>query len=172
MNNNQLNQFQIFDDLNDDQISQFHSALKEVTLKEVTIDKGKKFITEGEQGDSIYLLLSGSVEINQALTLSMNKGESDNREKAILKLTSEMHPQFGEMSIFNEGDRRTANVRAETTCTLARLDKSDLYSICDANPEIGYKVMRNLGRIISGNLVKANQNVLKLTTAFSLILDR
>ncbi|MBT3738221.1 MAG: cyclic nucleotide-binding domain-containing protein [Candidatus Marinimicrobia bacterium] len=167
MNNNQLNQFQIFDDLNDDQISQFHSA-----LKEVTIDKGKKFITEGEQGDSIYLLLSGSVEINQALTLSMNKGESDNREKAILKLTSEMHPQFGEMSIFNEGDRRTANVRAETTCTLARLDKSDLYSICDANPEIGYKVMRNLGRIISGNLVKANQNVLKLTTAFSLILDR
>ncbi|MBT4318968.1 MAG: cyclic nucleotide-binding domain-containing protein [Candidatus Marinimicrobia bacterium] len=167
MNNNQLNQFQIFDDLNDDQISQFHSA-----LKEVTIDKGKKFITEGEQGDSIYLLLSGSVEINQALTLSMNKGESDNREKAILKLTSEMHPQFGEMSIFNEGDRRTANVRAETTCTLARLDKSDLYTICDANPEIGYKVMRNLGRIISGNLVKANQNVLKLTTAFSLILDR
>ena len=167
MNNNQLNQFQIFDDLNDDKISQFHSA-----LKEVTIDKGKKFITEGEQGDSIYLLLSGSVEINQALTLSMNKGESDNREKAILKLTSEMHPQFGEMSIFNEGDRRTANVRAETTCTLARLDKSDLYSICDANPEIGYKVMRNLGRIISGNLVKANQNVLKLTTAFSLILDR
>ena len=167
MNNKQLNQFQIFDDLSDDQINQFHSA-----LKEVTIDKGKQFITEGEQGDSIYLLLSGSVEINQALTLSMNKGESDNREKAILKLTSEMHPQFGEMSIFNEGDRRTANVRAETTCTLARLDKSDLYSICDANPEIGYKVMRNLGRIISGNLVKANQNVLKLTTAFSLILDR
>ena len=32
--------------------------------------------------------------------------------------------------------------------------------------------MRNLGRIISGNLVNANQNVLKLTTAFSLILDR
>ena len=37
MNNNQLNQFQIFDDLKDDQISQFHSA-----LKEVMIDKGKK----------------------------------------------------------------------------------------------------------------------------------
>ena len=167
MNNNQLNQFQIFDDLNDNQINKFHSA-----LKEVTVDKGEQFITEGQKGDSIYLLLSGSVQINQALTLSMNKGESDNREKAILKLSSEMYPQFGEMSIFNEGDQRTANVRAETACTLARINKSDLYSICDANPEIGYKVMRNLGRIISGNLVKANQNVLKLTTAFSLILDR
>ena len=40
------------------------------------------------------------------------------------------------------------------------------------NPEIGFLVMRNLGRIITKNLVKANQNVLKLTTAFSLILDR
>ena len=38
MNNNQLNQFQIFDDLNDNQINKFHSA-----LKEVTIDKGEQF---------------------------------------------------------------------------------------------------------------------------------
>ena len=167
MKNDQLKQFQIFDDLSDDQLSQFHSILKEVQMKE-----GERFITEGEEGESLYLLLAGNVEINQALTLSMNKGESDNREKAILKLSSDMYPQFGEMSIFNEGDRRTANVRAETACTLAQIDKSDLYSICDANPEIGYKVMRNLGRIISGNLIKANQNVLKLTTAFSLILDR
>ena len=167
MNNDQLNQFQIFDDLTNDQISQFHDVLKEVQMK-----KGEQFITEGEEGNSIYLLLSGQVEINQALTLSMSKGEADNREKAILKLSSDIHPQFGEMSIFNESDRRTANVRAETACTLARLNTLDLFSICDGNPEIGYKIMRNLGRIISGNLVKANQNVLKLTTAFSLILDR
>ena len=167
MNNEQLKQFQIFEDLTDDQIGQFHGALQEVNM-----DKGEQFIREGEEGDCIYLLLSGAVEINQALTLSMNKGKSDNREKAILKLSADIHPQFGEMSMFNEGDRRTANLRAESSCVLARLDKTDLFQICDANPDIGYKVMRNLGRIISGNLVKANQNVLKLTTAFSLILER
>ena len=167
MNNEQLKQFQIFEDLTDDQIGQFHGALQEVNM-----DKGEQFIREGEEGDCIYLLLSGAVEINQALTLSMNKGKSDNREKAILKLSADIHPQFGEMSMFSEGDRRTANVRAESSCVLARLDKTDLFQICDANPDIGYKVMRNLGRIISGNLVKANQNVLKLTTAFSLILER
>ena len=76
------------------------------------------------------------------------------------------------MSMFNDGDRRTANVRAETACILVKLDKLDLYNNCEKNPNIGFKVMRNLGRIISGNLVKANQNVLKLTTAFSLILER
>ncbi|MEA1880997.1 MAG: cyclic nucleotide-binding domain-containing protein [Candidatus Marinimicrobia bacterium] len=167
MNNERLKKFQIFADLSDDELNRFHSALKKVDM-----EKGEQFITEGEEGDCIYLLLEGEVEINQALTLSMSKGESDNREKAILKLPSNTNPQFGEMSMFNEGDRRTANVRAETPCNLVRLDKTDLFTICDGNPEIGYKVMRNLGRIVSGNLVKANQNVLKLTTAFSLILER
>lgn len=167
MNNEQLKKFTIFSDLTDDELNHFSDALKEVKM-----EKGKQFITEGEEGDCIYLLLEGEVQINQALTLSMNKSESDNREKAILKLSSDINPLFGEMSMFNEGDRRTANVRAETACVLVKLDKSDLYNICEKNPNVGFKVMRNLGRIISGNLVKANQNVLKLTTAFSLILER
>ena len=167
MNNEQLKKFTIFYDLTDDELNHFSDALKEVKM-----EKGQQFITEGEEGDCIYLLLEGEVQINQALTLSMNKSESDNREKAILKLSSDINPLFGEMSMFNEGDRRTANVRAETACVLVKLDKSDLYNICEKNPNVGFKVMRNLGRIISGNLVKANQNVLKLTTAFSLILER
>jgi len=167
MNNEQLKKFTIFSDLTDDELNHFDEA-----LKEVRIEKGQQFITEGEEGNCIYLLLEGEVQINQALTLSMNKSESDNREKAILKLSSDINPLFGEMSMFNEGDRRTANVRAETACVLVKLDKSDLYNICEKNPNIGFKVMRNLGRIISGNLIKANQNVLKLTTAFSLILER
>jgi len=167
MNNEQLKKFTIFSDLTDDELNHFSDALKEVKM-----EKGQQFITEGEEGDCIYLLLEGEVQINQALTLSMNKSESDNREKAILKLSSDINPLFGEMSMFNEGDRRTANVRAETACVLVKLDKLDLYNICEKNPNVGFKVMRNLGRIISGNLVKANQNVLKLTTAFSLILER
>ena len=167
MNNAQLKKFTIFSDRTDDELNHFSDALKEVKM-----EKGQQFITEGEEGDCIYLLLEGEVQINQALTLSMNKSESDNREKAILKLSSDINPLFGEMSMFNEGDRRTANVRAETACVLVKLDKSDLYNICEKNPNVGFKVMRNLGRIISGNLVKANQNVLKLTTAFSLILER
>ena len=167
MNNEQLKKFTIFSDLTDDELNHFDEA-----LKEVRIEKGQQFITEGEEGNCIYLLLEGEVQINQALTLSMNKSESDNREKAILKLSSDINPLFGEMSMFNEGDRRTANVRTETACVLVKLDKSDLYNICEKNPNIGFKVMRNLGRIISGNLIKANQNVLKLTTAFSLILER
>ena len=167
MKNEQLKNYKIFENLNDDQIDKFHSA-----IKKEKIDSGNKFIVEGDEGNSIYLLLKGEAEINQALTLSVNKGESDKREKSIMKLTDRDFPQFGEMSIFSEGDVRTANVRAQTDCTLAKIDKEDLFKICNDNPEIGFFVMRNLGRIITQNLIKANQNVLKLTTAFSLILDR
>ncbi len=167
MKNEQLRHYKIFDGLDDDQLNKFHSVM----VKE-KVDSGKRFIVEGDEGNSIYLLLDGNVEINQALTLSVNKGDSDNREKSIMKLSHKDYPQFGEMSIFSEGDVRTANVRAETNCTLAKMDKNELFNICDDNPELGFIVMRNLGRIITANLVKANQNVLKLTTAFSLILDR
>tara|TARA_B100000902_G_C27305139_1_gene915015 strand:+ start:1587 stop:2090 length:504 start_codon:yes stop_codon:yes gene_type:complete len=167
MNFDQLTNFQIFENLSQDDIEQFINVMKKTKF-----NAGEKLITEGDKGDCIFLLLDGEVEVNQALTLSMNKGESDQREKAIINLKSEAYPQFGEMSMFNDGDLRTANVRSVNDCSVARLEKSDLFHICEKNPEIGYKVMRNLGRIISANLAKANQNVLKLTTAFSLMLDR
>ena len=167
MNSEKLKNYKIFEDLNNENIDLFLNV-----LEEVKVDKGENFISEGDAGDSVFLLLKGEVEVNQVLTLSVNKGEIDRREKALVKLSSDDYPQFGEMSMFNEGDRRTANVKAKSNCTLGKITKENLFLICDKNPDVGYKIMRNLGRIISGNLVKANQNVLKLTTAFSLILER
>ncbi|MEE8437491.1 MAG: cyclic nucleotide-binding domain-containing protein [Candidatus Neomarinimicrobiota bacterium] len=163
----QLKNFGVFEGLNEDELNEFKNV-----LQAVHIEPGQQFITEGHEGDCIYLLLNGEVEINQALTLSMNKGKGDNREKAIIKLSSDFKPLFGEMSMFNEGDKRTANVMALTACDLVRIDKADLFTICENFPIIGYKVMRNFGKIISKKLEMSNQNVLKLTTAFSLILER
>lgn len=162
-----LKEFNIFSGLDDSEIKLFSDK-----VSPVKVSKGNNFIVEGDVGDSIFLLLEGEVEINQALTLSMNKSETDNREKAIIKLSSEIKPLFGEMSLFNEGDRRTASVKALSDCQLAKIIKSELFEVCDAHPATGYKVMQNLCRTLCGNLVKANQNVLKLTTAFSLILER
>lgn len=162
-----LKDFSIFHDLDQSEIKLFSDK-----ISIVDVSSGEKFIIEGDIGDSIFLLLEGAVEINQALTLSMNKGEADNREKSIIKLSSDIKPLFGEMSLFNDGDRRTANVKALTKCKLAKINKNEFFEICNAFPETGYKVMQNLCRSLCGNLVKANQNVLKLTTAFSLILER
>ena len=163
----ELKDFTIFSGFSPEELETFNPV-----IKQVNVPAGGQLIREGDVGDSIYLLQSGEVEINQALTLSMNKNESDNREKAIIKLSSDLKPLFGEMSLFHEGDRRTANVKALSYCTLSQIMKNDLFEICETHPTIGYKIMKNLGGVLSGNLVKANQNVLKLTTAFSLILER
>ena len=167
MDVNEIRDFNIFQGLTDEELGRFNEA-----FKSAEIPAGDILIQEGDVGDSIFLLLSGKVEINQALTLTMNKGGTDNREKAIINLSSDIKPLFGEMSLFHDGDLRTANVRAQTDCSLVQIMKNDLFDICDNNPEIGYKIMKNLGGLLCNNLVKANQNVLKLTTAFSLILER
>lgn len=162
-----LQKFALFDGLGDRELGEFIEA-----VREITVPAGENFITEGEMGDSIFLLLKGEVEINQALTLPMGKGSSDNREKSIIRLSSDLRPMFGEMSLFNENDRRTASVKALTECRLAKILKTDLFRICDQYPATGYIVMRNMCGTLCGNLVKANRNVLKLTTAFSLLLER
>ena len=167
MDINVLKQFQIFNKLDENEIKKFQKKMKNINVPE-----GHTFIVEGDIGDSIYLLLEGQVRINQALTLAMHKGGLDNREKAIINLSANMKPLFGEMSLFDKDDRRNASVKAITECELAQLMSDDLLVICDEFPDIGYKVMKNLAKILCKRLVETNQNVLKLTTAFSLVLER
>ena len=167
MDINVLKHFQIFNKLDENEIIKFQEKMKNINVPE-----GQNFIVEGDIGDSIYLLLEGQVRINQALTLSMHKGGLDNREKAIINLSARMKPLFGEMSLFDKDDRRNASVTAIKECELAQLMSNDLLAICDEFPDIGYKVMKNLAKILCKRLVETNQNVLKLTTAFSLVLER
>ena len=167
MDINVLKHFQIFNKLDENEIIKFQEKMKNINVPE-----GQNFIVEGDIGDSIYLLLEGQVRINQALTLSMHKGGLDNREKAIINLSARMKPLFGEMSLFDKDDRRNASVTAITECELAQLMSNALLAICDEFPDIGYKVMKNLAKILCKRLVETNQNVLKLTTAFSLVLER
>ena len=165
----QLKQFPIFSNLLDEEVELF----KKIT-KEVKHSKGKSFISEGDIGDSVYMLIDGDVIVNQALTLSLDRKGMDNREKSLIKLSSSQSPPplFGEMSLFNENDKRTANVKTITDCHLLRIMKEDFIKICNENPNTGYKVMLALCRLLCKRLVNANENVLKLTTAFSLVLER
>lgn len=162
-----MKEFRIFHNLSEDQLDKFGKVMqvKKFSAEDV-------IFSEGDVGDSIYLLLDGQVEINQILTLQLSKGSYDTREKAIINLSSDMRPVFGEMSLLGQDDKRTATVKAQTDCSMAVIMKDDLFSICDSDPSLGYLMMKNVADIITDNLVKANENVLKLTTAFSLILEK
>ncbi len=142
-------------------------------LKPRHFTTGKVVFKEGDKGGVVYFLISGEVEISQALTLSMTKSASyDSRDKSIVRLSGDEGPVFGEVSVFGEEDKRSATVTALTDCKMGLLDEKDFYNLLVSNHEIGYKIMLNLTRIVCQRLVAANQNVLKLTTALSLILEK
>jgi CRP-like cAMP-binding protein len=142
-------------------------------LREKSYSAGKTIFNEGDPAGVIYFLLSGEVEISQSLTLSMSKsGDFDHRDKSIVRLAGDHNPVFGEVSLISSEDKRTATVKALSICRMGLLSEEDFFKILDDNCEVGHKVMRNLCRIISDRLVIANRNVLKLTTAISLILEK
>jgi len=165
-NPNILKEYEIFTGLTEEQINQFYQVIKAIHF-----NQGDTIIQEGDKGNSILLLLDGKVEISQALTLRTSSAQSDTREKSLIKLTGEHHPFFGEMSLFSDDDLRTATVKASSACEIARIDKNDFFRICADHPEIGCHVMHNIARVLSRRLKQANQNILKLTTAFSLIIE-
>ena len=126
-------------------------------------------IKENDIGDSIMLLLNGTIIISKALTIKVNKIEE--REKEFIELSSNQNPFFGEISIFSN-NKRTATIKAKTDCELGILYNKDLIKICKEDHEIGYKIMTNISKKLIEDLLVTNQQVLKLTTAFSLILDK
>ena len=164
-----MKRFSIFNNLEDHELEYFRQVTKAINIK-----VGQEFIKEGELGDSIFLLVDGTIEINQALTLPLSKRGNDNREKSIVQLSHKLDPPpfFGEMTLFDENAKRTANIKALTDCYLMQIMKDDLFDICDTHMETGYKVMQKISSVLCEKLVTANTNVLKLTTAFSLVLER
>jgi len=163
---NIIKNYSLFDGLTEIEIQKFISLMKFKTVK----DKGI-IMKEGDNGDTIVLLLSGEVSITQALTLKNKKSVADNREKILIRLDANSHPFFGEISLFNEVDRRTATITATSECNIAILDDDDIINLCNDDNSVGYKIMKNLAEKLSSNLEKTNNQVLKLTTVFNLILD-
>jgi len=161
-----LAKYEIFDGLSEEFIKHFCGVMDAIEF-----EAGESIIQEGAIGNSILLLLDGSAEISQALTLKTNVAGIDTPQKSLIKLSSTAHPFFGEMSLFSEDDKRTASVKAIDKCLVARISKMDFFQICNSNPAIGNLVMQNIARVLTGRLKQSNQNVLKLTTAFSLLIE-
>ena len=164
---NLFKNYLIFDGLSEIEIEKF---IKLMTFKKVK--KNEVIIKEGDNGDTIILLLNGEVSMTQALTLKNSKAISDNREKTSIKIDAKKsHHFFGEISLFNEVDKRTATITATTDCEIAILDDNDIIKLCNENHTLGYKIMKNLAEKLASSLERTNNQVLKLTTVFSLILE-
>ena len=97
--------------------------------------RGESVFTEGEQGDSLFIVLTGKVKVGRRA--------ADGRENML----SVMGPSdmFGELSLFDPGPR-TATATVLTDARLASLAHSALRPWLNDRPEIAEQLLRVLAR--------------------------
>ena len=140
-----------------------------LTISEVK--KGEMITCEGESGDDMFILLKGEVEISKSLFLAPLASEQSLQEKALVRLNESHHSFFGEMSLFLDKPERSASITAIRTCTLAVIQKQALLSVLNTENTMASIIYKNISAELTKRLIKANKDILKLTTAFSLALE-
>jgi two-component system, sensor histidine kinase len=124
-----------------------HWLVSEDVSTERTYEPGAVIIREGDEGDSIFLIGSGSVEAVL--------GDGGGRTIPLsLMLPGET---FGEMAFF-EGKPRSATVRARDACVVLEIEGQQLRRLADARPDIEFKVLLT----VSERLRSKNEQLLAL----------
>ncbi len=154
-----------------DIITDEEARLLESVCKLKNVSVGTEIMREGEEGNTMYLFLSGVVDVTKALTLSVGRHTFKSAEKSFVKLKAGETTFFGEMAML-EDVPRAATVTAATDCSLYELSQSDFAKLCETNPPLGVKLLRIIAVILSRRVRKENDEVLKLSTALSIALSR
>lgn len=117
----------IFQELRDDFLVRLASVMEELSFP-----ADHPIVTEGEEGRSLYVVVSGVVRVHI--------GE---RNLAQLKPGA----CFGEMSLF-DSEPRSASVTTLKNCECLLLTQLQLYDAIDETPEIAVNIIRLLSRRI------------------------
>ncbi|MDQ1090119.1 cyclic nucleotide-binding domain-containing protein [Siphonobacter sp. SORGH_AS_1065] len=108
-------------------------------MKQVHVAAGDAIIRKGDLGDSMFVILSGEVEIYDEDTLLAEMGRGD---------------IFGELALL-DAEPRSATVVAQTAATLFRIDQEDFYDLMEERGE----VLRNVMRVLCQRIRHQNEVV-------------
>lgn len=141
-------------------------------VRRQAVDAGTVIMREGDPGDEMYLFAEGEVTVSKSLTMKISKRAGFGQvEKSMVRLRAEQVSFFGDMAII-ENDTRSATITAATDCLLYAVTRDDFEDLCSKYPEVGVKVLRRVAKVLSKRVRDRNQDVLKLTTALSVVLNR
>ena len=117
---------------------------------------GDRVITEGEQGDELYVLNKGTVNVL--------KRTLDNDVYTIVTLSDEEDVFFGELALLDE-ELRSASVSADTDCEFFVIKRNDFTHLGEKDPKLGLLVTRAIGKALSKRLRKTNEDLITLFEA-------
>lgn len=112
----------------------------ECILYERTYQKGELIFTEGEEGQGLYVILSGRVQMAR-------------RDGGTLKEIAQLKTgeTFGELTLIN-GSTRTAQAVAMEECELVGFFRPDLLNLLQTNPRIAAKLYYRLASLAAQRL--------------------
>lgn len=114
--------------------------------EEVSFAAGTQFITQGEPGDSLYILVDGEVNIlMEGMGAVYHRGS-----KSVI----------GEMAIISR-TTRSANCVAVTDIALLRVDSDSFWALMEERPKLAMGVIR----VLSRRLEEANNSRQQLEAA-------
>ncbi|GEM_PF-354738 len=137
-------------------------------LEVVHIPKDEYIIHENTQGNSLYILYKGRVNVTRKLTLEIEGLTAE--EKKLASLSADNLPAFGENGLVGAG-KRSANVVAETDCVMYKLNREAFEELVRQDVEIGYQIMRNTSMSLARRLEVTDEYVVKLATALSIAVQ-
>lgn len=107
----------------------------------VEIDEGKKLFKQGDKGNELYIVKSGTIATSIALP--------DDGEKEIATFNEGSF--FGEMSIFEDAPR-SATCFSKEKSVLLGLEKNEFFEIIDRYPGTAIKMMYRMLNVTTGRL--------------------
>lgn len=110
-------------------------ALIEAWAKPLQLAKGETLFMQGDQGDKLYILRSGALQVSVLSSAGRQLTLNVLGEGAV----------FGEIALFDPGPR-TATVTALERCDLSQIKRADLMVEIRSQPDLALEMMRLAGR--------------------------
>jgi CRP-like cAMP-binding protein len=162
-----MKRISLFQGLGEDALGKVVACMKKECYKSGTV-----IFREDSPGNCLYILMEGTVQVSKSLTLKVGKDSFEDKNKLFNTIDAAgWHPFFGEVALVDESPR-TATVTAVSDCTLMALYRPEFEELCRSDSALGYRLMYNICVEICGLLRRHSMDVLKLTTALSLALNR
>ena len=134
-----LRQAELFEGLSSEELDSIAALCQARTFQ-----AGEIITTQGEQGDELFLVSQGFVEV------TASQPDSGEAPRTVVNLGPGQI--VGEMSLVDRGPR-SATVRALTDGALLQALKREAFlHLCQTNTHLGYLVMRNMAADLSFKL--------------------
>jgi DNA-binding response OmpR family regulator len=118
------------------------------SLDDLVLNKDEVVFTEGEEGDSFYIIAKGSVRV-------VKSGQG--QEEEIIAIL-ETGTNFGEMALVGR-ETRSATVVTNDPSTLLRMKKNDFEKLLADNKELALIVYKNFVQMLSSRLRKTSESL-------------